>query len=335
FLQQMAEMVATEQQLKQAGRSWQNIVRHAKRQGFSDQRIAELVGEGLTADHVRAFRLEHQIIPSYKMVDTCAGEFVAKTPYFYAAYDQYDEGKPLDGKKVVVLGSGPIRIGQGIEFDASSVYALDAIRAMGYQAIMMNSNPETVSTDFNMSDRLYFEPLTLEDVLNVVDKERPLGVMVQFGGQTAINLANQLAAHGVKILGTAPDDMDKAEDREQFEEVLEDSRILRPTGHTATTKEMAQKAAKDIGYPVLVRPSFVLGGRAMRIIDNADQLTQYLDHEVVMTPQQPLLVDRYMNGLELEVDAVSDGEHTLIPAVMEHVERAGVHSGDSVAVLPH
>lgn len=268
------------------------------------------------------------------MVDTSAAEFPAETPYFYSAYDRDNEAEPLTGRKMVVLGSGPIRIGQGIEFDAASVYALEALKARGYRAIMINSNPETVSTDFNASDRLYFEPLTLEDVLNIVDLEKPEGVLVQFGGQTAINLAEGLAAHGVPIVGTGLDGLMQAEDRHRFDDLLEAEHLRRPPGLTATTTNEALQAAEKLGFPVLVRPSFVLGGRAMRIIDDEEALRQYLVTNQEIGEDRPLLLDRYMSGIELEVDAVSDGKRVIIPAVMEHVERAGVHSGDSVAVLP-
>jgi len=332
FLNEIDKIAAMDRELQEAPAQWAERLRSYKEEGFSDARMAALVG--VSEETVRRERELRGIVPAYKMVDTCAGEFPAHTPYFYSTYDAEDEASALSGKKVVVLGSGPIRIGQGIEFDAASVYALKALRRLGLQAIMINSNPETVSTDFNESDRLYFEPLTLEDVLNVIAKEQPLGVMVQFGGQTAINLAQGLVAHGVSILGTSLKGLNAAEDRRLFDQVLEEHRLLRPEGQTATTLDDARRAAERIGYPLLVRPSFVLGGRAMEIVDAPAQLERYLERLREIGPDQPLLVDRYLNGLELEVDAVSDGEHVLIPAVMEHVERAGVHSGDSLAVLP-
>ncbi len=332
FLNEIEHIATMDRQLEEEPETWVERLGEYKEEGFSDGRIAQLVG--VSEQTVRMQRQRTGVLAAYKMVDTCAGEFPARTPYFYSSYDLQDEAVALDGKKVLVLGSGPIRIGQGIEFDAASVYALKALRAQGIQAIMINSNPETVSTDFNESDRLYFEPLTLEDVLNVIDKEKPLGVMVQFGGQTAINLAQGLVEYGVKILGTDLEGLNAAEDRRLFDHVLEAHGLMRPEGKTATTAEEARRAASAIGYPLLVRPSFVLGGRAMEIVEDPAQLEHYLQRLHEFGPDQPLLVDRYLNGLELEVDAVSDGERVLIPAVMEHVERAGVHSGDSLAVLP-
>ncbi|PSR32824.1 MAG: carbamoyl-phosphate synthase large subunit [Sulfobacillus benefaciens] len=332
FLHQIEDIVHEENWLRAHSENWSERLGELKEKGFADRRIAELVGKSETA--VREERLRLGIRPQYKMVDTCAGEFPAATPYFYATYDQENEAEPLPGPKVLVLGSGPIRIGQGIEFDAASVYALEALRELGYRAIMLNNNPETVSTDFNASDRLYFEPLTLEDVFNVILREKPDGVMVQFGGQTAINLAEELDRLGVPILGTSIEGIRGAEDREQFDKILEKHGIMRPPGRTATTAAEAMAAAQDIGYPVLVRPSYVLGGRAMEIVDDAEGLADYLQRTQEMGPGQPLLIDRYMNGLELEVDAVSDGIRVAIPAIMEHVERAGIHSGDSVAALP-
>lgn len=332
FLAAMQRIVEAESRLEHNAQGWRDQLRDLKRLGVSDGRIARLAN--LSEDEVREERIRQQIVPVYRMVDTSAAEFPAQTPYFYSAYDDGNEAVPLTGRKMVVLGSGPIRIGQGIEFDAASVYALNALKARGIQAIMVNSNPETVSTDFNASDRLYFEPVTLEDVLNIIDLEKPEGVLVQFGGQTAINLAEGLVRHGVKIIGTSLSGLTGAEDRQQFDQILERAHILRPPGRTASTTAEALAAAQELGFPVLVRPSFVLGGRAMRIIDDVDDLSRYLAQDLMMGDDRPLLIDRYMSGVELEVDAVSDGERVLIPAVMEHVERAGVHSGDSVAVLP-
>ncbi|MCY0865459.1 MAG: carbamoyl-phosphate synthase large subunit [Sulfobacillus sp.] len=332
FLNQMARIIEAERQLAEHPAHWVEHLADLKQMGFADRQIANRVG--LSEAEVRQVRIRQGIVPGYRMVDTSAGEFPAVTPYFYSAYDHDNEATPIAGPKVLVLGSGPIRIGQGIEFDAASVYALEALRKRGYKAIMMNSNPETVSTDFNASDRLYFEPLTLEDVLNVVDQEQPLGVMVQFGGQTAINLAAGLVANGVTLLGTSLDGLTDAEDRQRFDELLERLGIERPPGRTATTPEEALVKAQELGFPVLVRPSFVLGGRAMQIIDDVEGLSRYLETTSEIAADRPLLIDRYMSGLELEVDAVSDGQRVIIPAVMEHVERAGVHSGDSVAVLP-
>jgi carbamoyl-phosphate synthase large subunit len=307
-------------------------LRRLKQLGFSDARLGFL--SGLSADEVRGMRRRLGILPTFKLVDTCAGEFEAATPYFYSTYEDENEAVPLSGDKILVLGSGPIRIGQGIEFDCCSVYALSALRQNDVRAIMVNSNPETVSTDFNASDRLYFEPITEEDVLNLWDLEHPRGVLVQFGGQTAINLAASLEAHGVRILGTDVAGIRRAEDREEFDALLSALDIPRPPGGTAYAAEEAVRVAERVGYPVLVRPSFVLGGRAMRIVDDADDLSRYVATVSEVGPGRPLLVDRYLNGIELELDLVSDGETVVIPAILEHVERAGVHSGDSVAVLP-
>lgn len=332
FLRGVARIVAWEQRLGQDPSLLEGNLRELKGLGFSDARLGTLAGLG--ALDVRQMRKAQGVLPTYKIVDTCAGEFEAVTPYYYSTYETENEASPLPGAKVLVLGSGPIRIGQGIEFDCCSVYALRAIRERKVAAIIVNNNPETVSTDFNASDRLYFEPLTLEDVLNIVDLENPLGVLVQFGGQTSINLASELARAGVKILGTGVEGMETAEDRRKFDELMERLQIPRPPGGTATTPTEAVRQAALVGYPVLVRPSFVLGGRAMRIVEEERELVRYMQDEGEMGPGRPLLIDRYMNGLELEVDAVSDGDTVVIPAILEHVERAGVHSGDSVAVLP-
>ena len=247
---------------------------------------------------------------------------------------QEDEVQTTNKRKVIVLGSGPIRIGQGVEFDYCSVHSVWALRKMGIEAIIINNNPETVSTDFDISDRLYFEPLTTEDILNIIDKEQPEGVIVQFGGQTAINLAASLKAAGVKVFGTSVDDIDRAEDRERFDEVLEQTNIARPQGASVTNVEDAVKAAEKIGYPSMVRPSYVLGGRAMEIVYNEDELRDYMNRAVKVTPDHPVLIDHYMQGTEVEVDAIADGETVVIPGIMEHIERAGVHSGDSIAVYP-
>ncbi|MCL4494151.1 MAG: carbamoyl-phosphate synthase large subunit [Firmicutes bacterium] len=332
FVEELAMVVQDEEWIAQHPSTWTERARELKQRGFSDERIAELTHS--TTDEIRAARIKLGIVPAYKMVDTCAGEFPAQTPYYYATYEEENEALPLEGPKILVIGSGPIRIGQGIEFDAASVYALNALKRLGYKAIMVNNNPETVSTDFNASDRLYFEPITLEDVLNIIDREQPDGVVVQFGGQTAINLAASLAKNGVKIIGTELKGLQAAEDRELFDRVVEQLGIRRPPGLAVTTTHQAFEAADKIGFPLLVRPSYVLGGRAMKIVEDAAQLASYLQENNEMGMGQPLLMDRYMSGLELEVDVVSDGQRVLIPAVMEHVERAGVHSGDSLAVLP-
>ena len=309
-----------------------DVLKTAKINGFSDRKIAELWGT--TADQVRQLRLENKIVPVYKMVDTCAAEFESETPYFYSTYGWENESIKSDKESVLVLGSGPIRIGQGVEFDYATVHSVKAIQAAGYEAIIMNSNPETVSTDFSVSDKLYFEPLTFEDVMNVIDLEQPKGVIVQFGGQTAINLAEPLAKAGVTILGTQVADLDRAEDRDLFEQALKDLDIPQPPGQTATNEEEAVLAARKIGFPVLVRPSYVLGGRAMEIVENEDDLRSYMRTAVKASPDHPVLVDSYIVGQECEVDAISDGENVLIPGIMEHIERAGVHSGDSMAVYP-
>ena len=279
-------------------------------------------------------RKELGIIPVYKKVDTCAGEYESDTPYFYGTYEEENESIRTDKKSVIVLGSGPIRIGQGVEFDYATVHSVWAIQESGYEAIIINNNPETVSTDFSISDKLYFEPLTLEDVMNIVDLEQPEGVIVQFGGQTAINLAEGLEARGVKILGTSLEDTDRAENRNKFESALREINIPQPLGKTAVSVPEAIAIANEIGYPVLVRPSYVLGGRAMEIVYAEKELIYYMEHAVEASPEKPVLIDRYLTGTEIEVDAISDGENVLIPGIMEHIERAGVHSGDSIAVFP-
>ncbi|MGQ9412512.1 carbamoyl-phosphate synthase large subunit [Streptococcus pluranimalium] len=309
-----------------------SLLKEAKRHGFADRKIAELWG--MNDDEIREVRLANNILPVYKMVDTCAAEFESTTPYFYSTYAFENESIRTDKESVLVLGSGPIRIGQGVEFDYATVHSVKAIQAAGYEAIIMNSNPETVSTDFSVSDKLYFEPLTFEDVMNVIDLEAPKGVVVQFGGQTAINLAERLSEAGVTILGTQVEDLDRAEDRDLFEKALKALDIPQPLGHTATNEEEAVNAARKVGFPVLVRPSYVLGGRAMEIVENEEDLRSYMRTAVKASPEHPVLVDSYIVGQECEVDAISDGTNVLIPGIMEHIERAGVHSGDSMAVYP-
>ena len=305
----------------------------AKDVGLADRSIAELTGRDV--DTIRKARKNAGILPCYKMVDTCAAEFEAATPYYYSTFHaQEDEVHRSNARKIVVLGSGPIRIGQGVEFDYCSVHSVWALREMGIEAIIINNNPETVSTDFDISDRLYFEPLTTEDVLNIIDKEKPEGVIVQFGGQTAINLAASLKKAGIKVFGTSVDDIDRAEDRERFDEVLTETKIPRPQGISVTNLQEAVNGAARIGYPVMVRPSYVLGGRAMEIVYNESELRDYMGRAVKVTPDHPVLVDRYMQGTEVEVDGISDGKDVVIPGIMEHIERAGVHSGDSIAVYP-
>ncbi|MBE3575845.1 MAG: carbamoyl-phosphate synthase large subunit [Firmicutes bacterium] len=322
-----------------------DLLWEAKRAGFSDASLAQLVNvawagraaagvQPVTPATVRAWRAELGVMPVYKMVDTCAAEFAAATPYFYSTYEQEDEAEVDDRPRVVVIGSGPIRIGQGIEFDYASVHAVWALRQAGIGAIIINNNPETVSTDFDTADRLYFEPLSAEDVLNVCQKEKPLGVIVQFGGQTAINLVADLAAAGFRILGTDPRHIDQAEDRGQFDELVARLGIPRPPGVTAHSPAEARQAAARIGYPVLVRPSYVLGGRAMEIVSDERELQTYMENAARVSPHHPVWIDKYLPGVELEVDAVADGADLVIPGIMEHVERAGVHSGDSIAVFP-
>ncbi|MBX8936681.1 carbamoyl-phosphate synthase large subunit [Enterococcus gilvus] len=331
FLDKLLHIVELETELAQNKKDV-DLLKKAKQNGFADVKIAQLWG--MSANEVREFRTAEKIVPVYKMVDTCAAEFESQTPYFYSTYEFENESIRSDKESVLVLGSGPIRIGQGVEFDYATVHSVKAIQAAGYEAIIMNSNPETVSTDFSVSDKLYFEPLTLEDVMNVVELEQPIGVIVQFGGQTAINLAEPLVNSGVKILGTTIEDLDRAEDRDQFEQVLQSLSIPQPPGDTATSAKEAVVIAERIGYPVLVRPSYVLGGRAMEIVENQSDLEDYMAHAVKASPEHPVLVDRYLIGKECEVDAICDGETVLIPGIMEHIERAGVHSGDSMAVYP-
>lgn len=331
FLDKLLHIIEIEQQLKETIKDVDTL-RLAKQNGFADKKIAELWQ--MTMEEVRQFRLANQIKPVYKMVDTCAAEFESSTPYFYSTYEFENESIRSPKDSVLVLGSGPIRIGQGVEFDYATVHSVKAIQKAGYEAVIMNSNPETVSTDFSISDKLYFEPLTIEDVLNVIELEQPIGVIVQFGGQTAINLAEQLVKNGVNILGTQIEDLDRAENRDLFEQALKDLNIPQPPGDTATNKAEAVEIAKRIGYPVLVRPSYVLGGRAMEIVQNQADLEDYMENAVKASPEHPVLVDRYLVGKECEVDAISDGKNVLIPGIMEHIERAGVHSGDSMAVYP-
>ena len=308
------------------------VLKNAKKYGFSDNTIANLWHED--EDQVRDLRKQNHLVPVYKMVDTCAGEFISQTPYFYSTYDAENESQKTTKKSVLVVGSGPIRIGQGVEFDYATVHCVKALQKMGYEAIVINSNPETVSTDFSVSDKLYFEPLTLEDVLNVCDLEQPEGVIIQFGGQTSINLAAGLEKHGIKILGTSVKDLNRAEDRELFDQVVKELGLKQPQGITTTTHDGVIKAADKLGYPVLVRPSYVLGGKAMEIVYNQPELEDYLQNHVDIASSHPILVDDYLDGRECDVDAICDGERVLIPGIMEHIEHAGVHSGDSMAVYP-
>ncbi len=305
----------------------------AKKMGFPDSLIARLTGK--KEGEIRSMRLEYGIKPAYHMVDTCAAEFDAQTPYYYSCYDESNEAKTeSDKKKVIVFGSGPIRIGQGIEFDYCSVHCVWALREMGYETIIINNNPETVSTDFDISDKLYFEPLTKEDVWNIIDLEKPCGVVVQFGGQTAIKLAGSMAEIVVPILGTSAENVDNAEDRQKFDEILEQCGVIRPEGGTVFTTEEAINAANELTYPVLLRPSYVLGGQGMRIAFNDEDIVEFMSIINRTVQEHPILIDKYVMGREVEVDAICDGKDVLIPGIMEHVERAGVHSGDSISVYP-
>ncbi len=333
FLTKIKAIVDLGEELKK-GNLTPEILEKAKIYGYTDKVIGEYVGMDEKA--VKAMRKENNIMPAYKMVDTCAAEFEAITPYYYSCYGSENEstGEQTEKKKIMVLGSGPIRIGQGIEFDYCSVHCVWALKSLGYETIIVNNNPETVSTDFDIADKLYFEPLTPEDVENIVDLEQPYGAIVQFGGQTAIKLTKALKEMGVKILGTKAEDVDRAEDRELFDEILEANNIPRPAGRTVFTCEEAIQAANEIGYPVLVRPSYVLGGQGMEIAYNDKDITVYMEIINRSVQEHPILVDKYVIGKEVEVDAVCDGKDILIPGIMEHVERTGVHSGDSISVYP-
>ncbi|MGD7008489.1 carbamoyl-phosphate synthase large subunit [Metabacillus sp. 84] len=308
------------------------VLKQAKSNGFSDEAVAKLWSSN--EREIYELRKQTGLMPVYKMVDTCAAEFESSTPYFYGTYEDENESAVTSRGSVLVLGSGPIRIGQGVEFDYATVHSVWAIKEAGYEAIIINNNPETVSTDFSISDKLYFEPLTAEDVMHVIELEKPIGVVVQFGGQTAINLADELSARGVKILGTSLEDLDRAENRDKFEQTLQDLDIPQPQGKTAVSSKEAAHIAGEIGYPVLVRPSYVLGGRAMEIVYREDELLHYMNNAVKVNPAHPVLIDKYLTGKEIEVDAIADGETVVIPGIMEHIERAGVHSGDSIAVYP-
>ncbi|MBD1379961.1 carbamoyl-phosphate synthase large subunit [Metabacillus arenae] len=331
FLNKIEKIVRYEEVLKENVFNAE-VMQTAKELGFSDIALAKLWNT--TEREIYEYRKQSDIIPVYKMVDTCASEFESTTPYFYGTYEEENESLVTNKESVIVLGSGPIRIGQGIEFDYATVHSVWAIKEAGYEAIIVNNNPETVSTDFSISDKLYFEPLTIEDVMHIIDLEKPMGVVVQFGGQTAINLAEELSARGVKILGTTLEDIDRAENRDKFELTLNELNIPQPKGKTATSVDEAVKIASTIGYPVLVRPSYVLGGRAMEIVYQETELLHYMRNAVKINPQHPVLIDKYLIGKEIEVDAISDGETVIIPGIMEHIERAGVHSGDSIAVYP-
>jgi carbamoyl-phosphate synthase large subunit len=333
FLAQMHELVEAESEYKSLTRVTEADMRRMKRMGFSDRQLADLTGR--TETEVRTQRWKLGVRPAYKMVDTCAGEFPSSTPYLYSSYDEEDEAPRTDRESVVILGSGPNRIGQGVEFDYCCVRASLALRERGYETIMINSNPETVSTDFDISDKLYFEPLTLEHVLEIVERERPLGVIVQLGGQTPLKLTRGLEAAGVKILGTSPDAIDTAEDRRRFDEIARSLGVMQPPNGTATSLPEAIAVAEKIGYPVLVRPSYVLGGRAMEIVYDAQSLEDYFERAARVSEDRPVLIDRFLeDAYEADVDAISDGEQVVIGGIMQHIEDAGIHSGDSACVLP-
>ena len=346
FTRALARIVDVERELRDSEGLSAELLRRAKRVGLSDEDISEFTGIGLS-ERVRDLRKELGIVPVYKMVDTCAGEFEASTPYFYSTYEEENEAEPIDGRSAVVIGSGPIRIGQGIEFDYCSVHAAWSLQSEGIHAVMINSNPETVSTDFDTSDRLYFEPLDDESVRDIIDNElgngsssshdpEPPKIVVQFGGQTAINLSQSLNAAGLQdmVLGSDPEVIDNATDRGRFEHLAASNGLPLPPGGTATNTATALALADSLGYPLLVRPSYVLGGRAMEIVDKPSELERYFDRALKAAPGQTILIDRYFQGIEVEVDAVCDGEDVLVPGIMQHIERAGVHSGDSFAVYP-
>jgi carbamoyl-phosphate synthase large subunit len=309
------------------------LLRKAKEFGFSDYQLGYLLG--FDEATLRNIRKEKGIVPTYKLVDTCGAEFEAYTPYYYSTYETEDESKISSTKKIMILGGGPNRIGQGIEFDYCCVHASFALKELGYETIMVNSNPETVSTDYDTSDKLYFEPLTYEDVLHIIDAEKPDGVIVQFGGQTPLNLAVPLEKAGVKIIGTSPDNIDRAEDRKRFKVLLKKLGLIQPSNDTANSVEEARRVAEEIGYPVVVRPSYVLGGRAMEIVYDEDALEGFVRRAVEASSEHPILIDKFLeDAIEIDVDAVADGETCVIAGIMEHIEEAGIHSGDSACVTP-
>ena len=331
FLEKIKNIVKTENKLKEHIGDTDTLYA-AKKLGFSDEFIGKLWG--MTGEEIYKIREKRGMFPVYKMIDTCASEFESYIPYFYSTYEDENESVVSDKKKIIVLGSGPIRIGQGVEFDYSTVHAVTTIKKSGYEAIIINNNPETVSTDYTCSDKLYFEPLCTEDVMNIIHLEKPIGVIASLGGQTAINLAESLKNRGVKIIGTDCEAIDRAENRDLFEKVLKELNIPQPQGKAVTKIEDGVKAAEEIGYPVLVRPSFVLGGRAMQIVADEEQLRRYLRTAVEIDEDKPVLVDKYISGKELEVDAICDGKDVFVPGIMELVERTGIHSGDSISVYP-
>ena len=315
------------------GEFTKKLLQQAKQFGFSDRQLGDIYD--VPEETIRECRKGLGVDATFKTVDTCAAEFEAETPYYYSTCSSEDEVRPSDRPKIMILGGGPNRIGQGIEFDYCCVHAALALKADGYETIMVNSNPETVSTDYDTSDRLYFEPLTCEDVLNIYHKEKPFGVIVQFGGQTPLNLAIALKAAGVPIIGTSPEDIARSEDRRLFKAVLDDIGLMQPPNGTATSSEEAAPIAAALGYPVIVRPSYVLGGRAMQIVYDEELLHEYMHSAVQASPEHPVLIDKYLEeAIEVDVDAISDGNRTVIGGIMEHIEEAGIHSGDSDCVLP-
>ena len=332
FLHQIREIVEAEQILEKSTPT-ADLLREAKQMGFSDRALGKIWNR--TEDEIRGWRFAEDIRPVYKLVDTCAAEFEAYTPYYYSTYETENEARPSNRPKVMILGGGPNRIGQGIEFDYCCVHASFALREEGYESIMVNSNPETVSTDYDTSDKLYFEPVTLEDVIHIMETEKPLGIIVQFGGQTPLNLAKGLEAAGAPILGTSPDAIDRAEDRERFQEIVHRLNLRQPDNDTAMSTEEAIIAAERIGYPVVVRPSYVLGGRSMEIVYDTEHLRRFMKTALEVSPGHPILIDKFLeDAIEVDVDAISDGKLTVVAGIMEHIEEAGIHSGDSACVLP-
>lgn len=332
FIDAIKNIVQMEKDLKKY-KSEPDVIYKAQAMGFTDDEICDLAG--LEIEDLKEIRQHKAIFPVYKMVDTCSGEFEAKTPYYYSCYEEEDEVVVSDNKKILVIGSGPIRIGQGIEFDYCCVHGVWAIKEAGYESIIVNNNPETVSTDFDTSDKLYFEPLYIDDVMNIINKEKPEGVIVQFGGQTALNLSEKLHNRGVKILGTGFNSIDLAEDRDKFRKLLEEIDVPSPKGEVVASVEEAKAKAMKLGYPVVVRPSYVIGGRAMEVVYDDVSLQRYMEEAMGLCNGHVILMDKYIKGIEIEVDALSDGEDILIPGIMEHVERTGVHSGDSITIYPH
>ena len=335
FLVQIEDLIKEEEKVKTLGLSSidRDLMFRLKRKGFSDQRLAKLLG--VTEKNLRTHRHKLEIFPVYKRVDTCAAEFATDTAYLYSTYEEECEAAPSGRDKIIILGGGPNRIGQGIEFDYCCVHAALALREDGYETIMVNCNPETVSTDYDTSDRLYFEPVTLEDVLEICRVEKPKGVIVQYGGQTPLKLARALEAAGVPIIGTSPDAIDRAEDRERFQQMVERLNLRQPPNATVRSEDEAIRAASKIGYPLVVRPSYVLGGRAMEIVYEEEELKRYLRDAVKVSNDSPVLLDHFLNcAIEMDVDAVCDGTDVVIGAIMQHIEQAGVHSGDSACSLP-